>query len=134
MAQTNSAFDHATALMRIIQQLVHLQSWIGGCDCHDNADALPAGQGLPRLRKHRKKRPMCPFKGCRARTLSGQVAATLEAMDADRRGIVPDQFGSVCSLSVMTALTEAISLVTIKFHWVNEIPYLIWQVPPGVMR
>ena len=54
-------------------------------------------------------------------------------MDADRRGIVPDQSGSVCSLSVIAALTDAISLVTMKFHWLNELPYLIWQVPPGSM-
>ena len=101
------------ALATVIYHLTDFSSWVKGCHCHE--DDLRAG-----------KKVVCNLKGCRAKEFAGKLAQVLSAMDSVRRNL-PD-FGPVGGQEVSFAITMAMSDLQTKFHWVDELPYLIWHV------
>ncbi len=106
--------NQARAVQYVIRRLAAFVGWVQGCDCHE--EQLLRGQAV-----------QCVFKGCRARSLARRVCQLLETIEQDRRALIPGQFGSVNVQDVQRALTTALSFVSLKLHWVHELPYLVWQ-------
>ena len=56
------------------------------------------------------------------------MAQLLMDIQADRAALSPGEFGpTVDTQHVQTALTRLHGSIQMKLHWVNELPYLIWQ-------
>ena len=85
-----------------------------GCDCHE--DDLLAGRTVE-----------CSMKGCRAKRLAGQLEHTRQELIGDRTAAQDGRFALIDDNEVVSALTHCISSLQTKFHWVHELPYLVWQ-------
>ena len=123
LVTSRSVFMEAEAVLFVTGPMSEFQSWMGGCDCHPPRPVIgEAGQCGPDPRGVR-----CPFKGLRARSISQRLMSLKERIVSDRSTLVAGQFGSLDTVTVFSAMTNAISLLDLKFHWISEIPYLIWQ-------
>ena len=107
-------WDAARAVHYTISELMKFSSWVQACDCHE-AEIL---QG---------KKISCPFKGCRARSVSARVHSLLRDLDSARTRLPLGQFGSIDVKTVGSVLTRIMASIDLKLSWVHELPYLIWQ-------
>lgn len=107
-------WQQCRALQFVIARLVEFQSWCQGCDCHE--EERLSGQ-----------RVICNLKGCRAKSIARRVTRLCEELAADRDALVPGRFGHCPMTPLLDAVTQAISGIQTKLHWVHELPYLIWQ-------
>lgn len=92
--------------------LKKLSSWVRGCPCHEEA----------RLRGHPVE---CQWAGCRAPQFADKLRSTRAEILALRSnsGALNEE-DSACMLELTTKLVGALD---IKFAWVNDPPYLIWE-------
>ncbi|MFM7987175.1 MAG: hypothetical protein ACKPKO_48475, partial [Candidatus Fonsibacter sp.] len=110
---TSTAFyDQTSALAAVISNFTSFLIWVRGCHCHEGES-------------HRGKRILWPLKGCQARELADKLAIVAVSM-AEQRASCPD-CGSVPRHDVALALTMAMSHLHTQFHWVHDLPDLIWQ-------
>ncbi len=110
--QGDSFWDRADLLQAVARPVANMAGWLKGCDCHE--EALVNRQKVD-----------CVWKGCRAPHLSrrlGQLYADLERVrgDASRFGAEAVNCGLVSS--------RLLSTLRVKFNWVDELPYLVWQI------
>ena len=110
----SSFWDRAAAIRAVIAPLMNFMGWLQGCDCHE--EQLRQGQVVS-----------CPFKGCRARALSARLQALRAELQALRQSLRPDSFGCVDSHIVSAAIAHCLASIGLKFMWVDELPYLVWQ-------
>ena len=113
-----SFWEQASAIQYVINPVMAFMKWIQGCDCHE-AELLEG------------KSISCPFKGCRAKNVSSQVKSVLELLRHHRVQLQHPEsrrhFASVNCSDVASALQKAEVSFQFKLHWVDELPYLIWQ-------
>jgi len=109
-------WDRSKAISSLIGPLMEFMGWLQGCDCHD--DQLQSGQIVA-----------CPLKGCRAKNLSARLELLCGQFRALREALRPDSFGSVDSSAISLAIAHSLASIKLKFMWVDELPYLVWQVP-----
>ena len=107
-------WDQASAIAYIVRWPMALMSWIQGCDCHQ--EELKAGKAVD-----------CIWKGCRAKLLWAAIQQTLGHIQEDRQKLKSGDFGQVDHRGLVRALTKCMASVSMKFNWVNELPYLVWQ-------
>mgnify|MGYP007096122552 FL=1 len=115
MAEDTDFWNQCRVLKVVLGPLMRFTSWLQGCDCH-GVDA------------HHGKTIACPLKGCRARHMSRQVAALKAEFGKLRDHVYPGQFGAICPSDVFRVLTEIMYCFSAKMQWVDELPYMIWQV------
>ena len=114
---TSAAFwDKARGIRSLVDPIVGCMGWLQGCDCHE--DQLQIGQAVS-----------CNFKGCRARSLSSRLRALRSQLQALRQDLHPGSFGSVDIQTVAFAIGHCLASVDLKFMWVDDLPYLVRQVP-----
>ena len=99
--------------MSDIEPLVHLSGWLKGCDCHE--EQLRRGECVE-----------CQWKAVRGRCLAAKLNETLSVL-SDIRERLPSDMGPVASHEVAWSIGRAMADLSMKFHWVHEPPYLIWQ-------
>ena len=104
----------ATAIHHIISPLMQFASWVSGCDCHE--DEIIAGHAVN-----------CAMQGCRAPRLSQKLKQIIESIDARRSALYPGQFGTISPTDLFSALSQSLYGLKTKFHWVDELPWLVWQ-------
>lgn len=109
-------WNRSKVIGQLIEPLVSFMSWLQGCDCHE--EQLLAGQSVA-----------CPFKGCRARKLSDRLCLLGSQLQALRQSL-PSQDLTERN-TVALAISHCLASVQLKFMWVNELPYLVWQARPG---
>ena len=110
-----ATWSRARAIGHVIRRVIELTSWVQGCDCHEQE--LLQGKQVD-----------CPMKGCRSKTFAAQISSVASKLHADRTALVQGQFGDVDVAVVHVALTHSLMCLQSKLHWVNELPYLVWQV------
>ena len=71
---------------------------------------------------------MCQFKGCCAPQLSRKVKSVIALALRQRDTLAPAMVGQVDLVDIAQSFTHMISCLTLKFAWVDEMPYLLWQV------
>jgi len=108
-------WERAKALQSVTRPLMSLMGWVQGCDCHESE--LLAGKAIS-----------CPFKGCRAPGLSARLNEARAELDALRRNARLETWGAALSAEVVCAVTHTLACVDLKFLWVDDLPYLVWQV------
>lgn len=112
-------WDRVRAVQYVCEPLMRLMSWAQGCDCHEAS--LQEGRLVE-----------CVFKGCRAPSFAAALRKVSGDLLAARDALSPALLGEVSLSPVSTAMSYALACLTMKFHWVNELPYLIWQAPLGL--
>ena len=103
----------ASGLRQVLAPVHKLSSWVKGCDCHE-ADLLLG------------KEIACRWKGCRATTLAARLSAFEEAALAireERTKVV-----GISTHETAGCVTAMLAMLRLKFAWVNEAPYTIWQM------
>lgn len=110
-------WDRTRAIRALITPLMNFMGWLQGCDCH--GEQLRQGQVIN-----------CQFKGCRARTLSARLHALRSELQALRLSVRPDSFSGVEAHVVSAAIAHCSASLAMKFMWVDELPYLVWQARP----
>ena len=108
-------WDRAVTLRELASPIAEFSGWLKGCNCHGWA-----------LRKRQKVD--CKWKSCRALTLSHRISKlvaelrTLRDMPrehVERSGVTPQESADIRS--------HLLGYILLKFAWVNEVPYLVWQ-------
>ena len=107
-------WDRARAIQAVIAPLMSFMGWLQGCDCHEE-----------QLRQRRAV--SCNFKGCRARGLSARLGQLRSQLQDLRQSLRPNSFGGVEAHTVSSAISHCLGSVRLKFMWVDELPYLVWQ-------
>ena len=107
-------WSQTTAIMELTHRVIDFMKWIQGCDCHE-ADLL-AGRQV-----------QCAFKGCRSRSLAKEMHAVLTYVGKQRSEMVPGQYGSIPLEVMHDAFGRAYTGLHTKLHWIQELPYLVWQ-------
>ena len=111
---------YTDAISLITEDLNNFSMWTKGCHCHP-------------FEKGKGRTTGCPWTGCRAPELAGRLAYTLAQLTAARNTLPEKNFNPELMREMVKALTVAQADLQAKFHWVNEPPYLVWQVPHGWM-
>ncbi len=115
----NDAFWWETrSVLWLTKHFANFAGWVRGCQCHE--EDLRSGREVT-----------CQWKGCRAKDLSARVSAVASALDEDRRALEAGQFGPVDVSVLARSVSHGLSTFRNKFAWVNEVPYLVWQVAPA---
>ena len=112
----SKTWNQAHVVSWVIEPLMNFMKWVQGCACHE--DQLLRGEEVH-----------CSMKGCRATELGQRLRACLdELQDYRQRFRCGMFFPEVDTMEVKSALTKAMVCLSTKLHWVNELPYLVWQV------
>ena len=107
-------------LSHVIQPLQRLSSWLRGCDCHE--EQLLQGKAVT-----------CDWKGCRAAGFSARLRVARDEMSAIRAEADLDSDGLDTPKETIQFMTEMLGIFGVKFEWVDEPPYSIWQAgDPGM--
>lgn len=108
-------WEQVSCLSHLVGPFVEFSTWLRGCKCHERE--LRDGQEVT-----------CPWKGCRAPELAPRVSKFM-AQVADVRKLASSEGGQFGLLSGSTAqaCSAMLAMAVVKFSWVNELPYLIWQ-------
>ena len=105
-------WGRAKAIGQLIEPLVSFMSWLQGCDCHEKE--LIAGQVVS-----------CPLKSCRATTLRPRLALLRSQLHALRQSLPLQEPAERGCFAL--AIAHCLASVDLKFQWVDELPYLVWQ-------
>ena len=108
--QSDTFWMQSSALGTFVKPVSAFSAWVRGCPCHE-AECLARGDFR------------CSWKGCRARDLSQRVRSFLDELLSLRCGHVPDQ----CA-DLHAAFTRTLAVAHLKFSWVDDLPFFIWQV------
>ena len=108
-------WDRGRTISALVEPLMQFMGRLQGCECHEQQ--VLSGQALS-----------CPFKGCRARKLSWRLQVLRGQLSALRDSLRPNSFGCVEIEPVSFAVSHCLATVALKFMWVDELPYLVWQV------
>ena len=105
-------------LALLLGPLMKLHGWVQGCPCHpiDSPD---------------DSRPLnCPFAGLNCRGFSGKLAETIASYEIMRSNRSLDEFGEAVAVTeMMDVIGFIIGMLVLKLQrWVDDLPYLIWQV------
>jgi len=111
-------WDRSRALAVILEPLMAFMSWLQGCDCHETE--ILQGEAIA-----------CNMKGCRAPALSARLQVLRQSLATLRSGSHNGQVGEVGAPEMMCVLTRALACVNLKFAWVDDLPYLVWQASPA---
>ena len=98
------------ALHDLVKPITMFSSWLRGCPCHE-ADLMGG------------KVVVCSWKGCRALELAQRVLAFAADLV-----VLRDADTGMEDVSTHDAVTRVLCVAQLKFAWVHELPYLIWQV------
>jgi len=108
-------WDCASALHMLCQPLMSLSNWIRGCDCHE-AD------------RRNGKEVNCKWTGCRAPSFSARLGATRQELHDLRSQAASDRQRGLDCTAVIQIFTRTLAVFDLKFSWVTEPPFLIWEV------
>ena len=115
-AMTDSDFwVQVSCLNHLVEPVAEFSAWLQGCKCHEPQLLL-------------RQQVSCPWKGCRAPELPQRVSKFMEQMADVRNFVRKDEqpFGQF-SENIAQAASAILASVVVKFAWVNETPYIIWQ-------
>ena len=101
-------WKRAEQLWGMIEPVYEASQWITGCECHT-------------AERRAAENVVCPWAGCRCRGFALRINALLEELTDLRDGCTEADSEIVNSIVRMTADLR------VKFSWVNEIPWTIWQ-------
>ena len=104
----------ASALHLLSQPLISLSKWIRGCDCHE-ADRRDG------------KEVNCKWAGCRASSFAVRLGATRQELHDLRNQALSDRHRGLDCTTVIHMFTRMLAVFDLKFSWVTEPPYLIWE-------
>ena len=107
-------WDRARAFVQLLQPVRHLSGWLKGCDCHGGD--LVRGAAVS-----------CPWKGCRAKDLASRLDAFSCEMQEMRADALDGKLVALGSEEVVSCINRMLAYSALKFAWVKEPPYLIWN-------
>ena len=85
-------------------------SWLQGRPCHEEECKA-------------KGTFECPWKGCKAKELPARIETFLEELEECRHNL-----HGCDSVARQACITRMLAFATVKFEWVNDLPYFLWQV------
>ena len=104
-------------MAHLLQPLMRLHGWIQGCPCHPvngPDDSRPAN---------------CPFQGLNCAGFSRKLGETIEWYENIRSNGSLEEFGNIDVLEIQDIIGFIIAMLVLKLKgWVDDLPYLIWQV------
>ena len=106
----------ARGLRQLTEPIRKLSGWAKGCDCHEQ-EML---QG--------KKDIQCVWKGCRGPSFAARLRQFQEELVSLRSRAIDGQTPGLSSRDVIRCLTHLMAYVRLKFQWVYEAPYTVWQL------
>ena len=104
-------WDRCRWLQDFVQPIKRLSGWIRGCDCHES-QLLTGGCS-------------CPWKGCRAPGLATRLQTFKAEVIELRQGAL--NIVGTSSGDTVLCTTRMLATCAVKFAWVSEPPFLIWQ-------
>jgi len=118
VTETQSFWRMNKLLEHLLGPLMKLHGFVQGCPCHpinSPDDSRPSN---------------CPFQGLNCKGFSGKLAETIELYENMRSNGSMDEFGEVFDVAeVLDIIGFIIALLVLKLQrWVDDLPYLIWQV------
>ena len=114
-------WGRAEALRRLTGPMNRFSSWARGCPCHEAELA-------------RGRKADCPWKGCRAVELSQRIAQLMAELAKLREEVTEGDYSGASVEDFRTAISRQMSFAALKFAWVDEPPYLLWQAPALAMK
>ena len=105
-------------LALLLGPVMKLHGWVQGCPCH------------PINSPDDSRPPNCPFEGLNCKGFSGKLAETIELYEIMRSNGSLDEFGEAVAVTeMMDVIGFIIGMLVLKLQrWVDDLPYLIWQV------
>ena len=107
-------WGRASGLNALSKTLTSLSGWIRGCDCHE-AERL-AGRQVT-----------CKWAGCRARSFAARLRSARQELFDMRARAANDRLRGVDCNDQIATLTRMLAVFNLKFSWVFEPPYSIWE-------
>ena len=112
IANSELFWVRAEGLSSVVKPMRSMQGWLRGCSCHESE--YLANDNVK-----------CPWKGCRAPELANRIADLYHEVAKvpqkwTANEVKLDMFGDT--------VNALLSMLHLKFAWVNEPPYLIWSV------
>ncbi len=114
--------DRARGLRDLMEPLFRFTHWLGRCPC-------PADPG--------HNAATCPWKGCIGPQLAARVGQAVSELGDLRARRLSSAGGSgsgdvacaldSCNMDIALSAELAMADLLAKFHWVSELPYLVWQ-------
>ena len=114
VARDKELWNQARAIAFAIKFLMILMGWLQGCHCHE--EELKEGKTVH-----------CNMKGCRAKGFAAYLRSLIQDIHHERDSLAPGAFGTVPVEFVRDALLHQVANLEVKFHWVFQPPYTIWQ-------
>ena len=113
---SDAFWGRARALRALAAPVSTFSGWLKGCSCHE--ELLLQG-----------KKFECPWKSARTRLISGRLGELYAEIRNPpmMEGQVPPEYAGVLALELDNARSFLLAQLILKFAWVNEVPYLIWQ-------
>ena len=118
VTEDQSFFRFNGLLDKLLVPVMTLHGWAQGCPCH------------PISGPEDSRPPDCPFQGLNCKGFSGKIAETIAAYDAMRTNGSLDRFGEYVDVhEIIDIIGFIIAMLVLKLQrWVDDLPYLIWQV------
>ena len=118
VTEDQSFFRFNELLAKLLGPVMILHGWTQGCPCH------------PINGPEDSRPPDCPFQGLNCKGFSGKIAETIAAYDTMRRNGSLDRFGEYVDVhEIIDIIGFIIAMLVLKLQrWVDDLPYLIWQV------
>jgi len=109
-------WDRTEVLHACIEPLSKFSSWLRGCACHEQE-------------RMRAERVQCCWAGCRAPELRDRLRTVREQLTTLRERATT--LGGVGCRVQITITTILLGGLLTRFDWVDELPFLVWQVLRG---
>ena len=107
-------WDRASGLKSVSNIMKLLSAWVRGCECHE-AERL-AGHVVS-----------CKWAGCRARSFAARLRSTRQDIYDLRAQAANGHLRGFDCTEQISMLTRMLAVFDLKFSWVFEPPYLIWE-------
>ena len=108
-------WDRASGLNTLTKPLMSLSSWIRQCDCHE-------------AERRDGKEVHCKWAGCRASSFAARLQTARQELHDFRAQASNDRHRGIDCTTAIHMFTRALAVFDLKFSWVTEPPWLIWQV------
>ena len=108
-------WDRARGLRKFIAPIRKLSGWAKGCDCHEQE--LLQGKVIK-----------CVWKRCRAPSFANRIRQLEDELSDLRTQAVEGHIPGMSSRDTIHCLTQLLAFVRLKFQWVHEAPYTVWQL------
>jgi len=118
VTESQETFRMNKLLALLLGPVMELHGWVQGCPCH------------PINSPDDSRPPNCPFQGLNCKGFSGKIAETIASYENMRSNGSLDAFDEYVDVTeILDIIGFIVAMLVLKLQrWVDDLPYLIWQV------